>query len=287
VDPGTLLGGRRVDLGTIQFGLVDINGVAWRIGADGLQGWDSAEVRTQITQREAAHGAWMGPTYLGERVITLSGTIVAPAPALADAAVEQLLAAVPMDAFATLTVQETIPKQVAVRHSGKPIIKWETDTVVTWSLLLTAPDPRRYGTSLRAVMTNLPSTFGGLVLPATPPWTLTAATTAGFILAGNEGTIATFPVLTIAGPVQTPSITVLYPDGTTQALNYSRDLAAGDVLTLDCAARTATVGGASRRRYLSGSWPNIPANGSVQILFGSPTYSATATLTAAWRSAWR
>lgn len=282
-----VLGGRRVDLGAIQFGLVDASGVAWRIGAEGLDGWDSAEIRTQLTQREAAHGAWMGPTYLGERVITLGGTIVAPAPALADAAVEQLLAAVPLESYATLTVYEAIPKQCSVRTSGKPIIKWETDSVVTWSLLVTAPDPRRYGTSLRSVSTGLPTTSGGLVLPATPPWTMSAVTTQGFISASNEGTLSTLPVFTVAGPVQAPTITVLYPDGTTAALAYSKDLIAGEVLTLDCAARTATIGGASRRRYLSGTWPRIPAGSSIQILFGSPTYSATATLTAAWRPAWR
>jgi hypothetical protein len=287
VDPGTLLGGRRVDIGGLQLGLVDAAGVAWRVGAEGLQGWDSAEVRSTVTQREAAHGAWMGPTYLGERVITLGGTITAPTGVLADAAVEQLLAAVPMDSYATLTVYESIPKQAAVRLSGKPVLKWETDTVVTWSLLVTAPDPRRYGATLRTASTGLPTTSGGLVLPATPPVTMSATTIQGFIGAGNEGTIAVLPVLTVAGPVQAPTITVLYPDGTTQALAYSQDLGVGDVLTLDCAARTASVGGASRRRYLSGTWPQIPAAGSVQILFGSPTYSAAATLTASWRPAWR
>jgi hypothetical protein len=62
VDPGTSLGGRRVDVGGLQLGLVDAAGVAWRIGADGLQGWDSPEVRSTVTQREAADGAWMSAT---------------------------------------------------------------------------------------------------------------------------------------------------------------------------------------------------------------------------------
>lgn len=287
MDPGTVLGGRRVTLGTIQFGLVDANGVAWRIGADGLQGWDSAEVRSAVMQQEAAHGAWMGNTYLGERVLTLGGTIVAPSVATLDAAVEQLLAAVPMDAYATLTVYETIPKQISVRQSGKPLVKQETDTIVTWSLLVTAPDPRRYGTALRTASTGLPITTGGLALPATPPLVMSAVTVQGSIAATNEGSIASLPVLTVAGPVQAPRITTVYPDGTSVALFYSQDLVTGEVLTLDCASRTASIGGASRRRYLSGTWPVIPAGGSAQFLFGSPTYSAPATLTAAWRPAWK
>ncbi|HEY5834975.1 hypothetical protein [Streptomyces sp.] len=286
--PGTVLGGRRVDLGALQLGLVDSAGVAWRVGADGLQGWDSAEVRSTVTQREAAHGAWIGPSYLGERVITLGGTIVAPAGAQLDAAVEQLLAAAPLDGYATLVVHEAIPKQVSVRQSGKPIVKYETDTVATWSLLVTAPDPRRYGTDLQAGTTSLPSTTGGLVLPATVPLTVSATTVSGAIIATNEGTIGTHPLLTIAGPVSSPTITVQYPDGTVAALAYADTLLTGDVLVLDTDAHTAILNGtASRRRYLSGPWPEIPPASTVRLEFRSAVYNPTATLTATWRSAWK
>lgn len=288
MDPGTSLGGRRVDLGTIQFGLVDASGVAWRIGADGLQGWDSAEVRSTITQRQAAHGAWMGPVYLGERIITLAGTIVAPTSVLLDQAVEQLLAAAPLETgTTTLTVWEATPKQATVRQSGKPLVKYETDTIASWSLLLTAPDPRRYGTTLRTAATNLPSTTGGLSLPAAMPWTMSAVTATGFLSLLNEGSITSLPTLAIAGPVHAPTVSVRYPDGTVQTLAYSQDLLSGEVLTLDCAAHTAAIGGASRRRYLSGPWPQIPASSTVQMLFASTTYNASATLTATWRPAWK
>lgn len=281
------LDGKQVTLGPLQFPTVDDSGVEWRVSSDGLQGWDSAEVRSTVTQREAAHGAWMSPTYLGERVITLSGQLYAPTRDLLDAAVEQLLAAVPMDSFTTLTVYEAIPKQAQVRQSGKPLITPLSDRLATWSLLVTAPDPRRYGTTLRTASTGLPSTSGGLVLPAATPWTMSATTVTGFIAAMNEGSIASLPMLTVAGPVQQPSIITLAPDGTTQTLAYTQNLGAGEVLTLDCAAHTAVVGGASRRRYVSGPWPQIPPGGSTQILFSAPVYSATATLTAAWRPAWR
>lgn len=280
----TVLDGKRIDLGTLRFGVVDDAGVQWLV--DTLQGWDSAEVRSTVTQREAAHGSWMSPSYLGERIITLSGTLAAPTGALLDAAVEQLLAAAPLSGFATLTVYEAIPKQVSVRQSGKPIIQPIGDRLATWSLLVTAPDPRRYGTSLRSATSGLPATSGGLVLPAAPPWTLSAVTTSGFIGMTNEGSLTAYPTLAIAGPVQHPTVTVRYAGGVTAALAYASDLAAGDVLTLDCQEHTAVVGGASRRRYVSGTWPEIPPGGA-DLLFGSSVYSSTATLTATWRPAWR
>lgn len=283
--PGQSLGGMRVDFGGVSFGLVDAAGVAWRIGADGLQGWDSPEVRTQLTDREFDHGSWMGPVYFGARPITLAGTIVAPdAPSL-DAAIEQLLAA---DALGdtTLIVYESTPKQVTVRRSGKPVIKRETDTVVTFSLLVTAPDPRRYDPNLQQTSTALPSVSGGLTLPAAPPWALSATAISGVIGAVNAGTMATRPTFTIAGPVNQPQVATTYPDGTVKALTYSLNLISGDRLVIDTDAHTVMLGGTSRRRYISGDWPEIPASTQVLFQFRAATYNAAAQLTAAWRSAW-
>lgn len=283
--PGQSLGGMRADFGSVQFGLVDAAGVAWRLGADGLQGWDSPEVRTQLSDREHDHGSWMGPVYLGSRPVTMAGTIVAPdAPSL-DVAIERLLA---VDALGdtTLIVYESIPKQAVVRRSGKPIIKRETDSVATFSLLVTAPDPRRYDPTLQQSSTALPSVSGGLVLPAAPPWVLSASSVQGAIGAANTGTMPTRPTFTITGPVSQPQVATTYPDGSVKALSYSLNLVTGDVLVIDTDAHTVMLGGASRRRYISGDWPEIPAGTSVLFQFRAATYNASALLTAAWRSAW-
>lgn len=282
--PGQALGGIQVGLGAVQLGQVDGAGVAWSVQT--LEGWDSAEVRTQMTQREADHGAWQGPVYLGERVITIAGTLAAPdAPSL-DTAIEQLLAAVSLT-DTTLVVYETIPKQTTVRRSGKPLVTRVTDRIATYSVLVTAGDPRRYATVQGSGSTGLPYTTGGLSFPAAPPLTLSAVTVAGEIDVLNEGTFPTRMVLSIAGPVTQPQITTLYPDGSTDLLSYSDTLGAGDVLVIDTDARTAILNGVvSRRRYLSGSWPEIPAGGSAAVQFRAAAYSSTALLTATWRSAW-
>jgi hypothetical protein len=277
----------RVDLGPVQFGLVDTAGVAWRVGSDGLQGWDSAEVRTELSDREADHGSWMGPVYLGSRPVTLAGTVVAPDAAALDGAIDQLLAACSLT-DTVLTVWETTPKQATVRRSGKPIVKRETDRVATWSLLVTAPDPRRYGVTLQApTAVHLPMVTGGLTPPLAPPLTINTTTVSGQIVARNRGTFPTRPIFTITGPVTAPQIVAQYVDGSARALSYSADLVAGDTLTIDTDARTAVLNGVvSRRRYLSGQWPEIPAGGTVTIGFRANGYSPTATLTATWRSAW-
>lgn len=283
--PGQLLDGMRVDLGAVQLGMVDAAGVAWRVGSDGLQGWDGSDVRTQVTDREADHGAWMGPVYLGSRPITLAGTIAAPDTASLDVAVEQLLAACSLT-DTTLTVWESTPKQCTVRRSGKPVVKRETSTIATWSLMVTAADPRRYGTDEHVTQLYLPMSSGGLSFPITSPLTIPATVVSGDADLPNDGTIGSRPRILIYGPVSQPSITVTLSDGSTSTLLYGDDIAAGDWVDLDCDVRTAYYNSqSSRRSRLSGDWPEIPPGGAT-LAFRAPVYSSTAYLVASHRSAW-
>lgn len=287
--PGQQLGGRTVVLGGLTLGQVDAAGVAWTIGRDGLQGWDGTDVRTQATDRTADHGSWVGDTYLAARPITLSGTITAPDLASLDTAIDQLQTAASLT-DTLLVVNETIPKQAMVRQSGKPLIRLETDRIAVYSVLLTAADPRRYSTVLQQQSAALPGTTGGLMLPLTVPITITAGGTAGTFTLVNEGSITTRPVLTVAGgPIPGFNIVATLPDGTVAAqMSYSDTLSAGDVLVIDCAAHTVTLNGAtSRRRYLSGGWPEIPARSSLTVSWGSVGYDPSALLTGTCRSAWK
>jgi hypothetical protein len=284
--PGQVLGGKTVALGSLLLGAVDSAGVAWSIARDGLQGWDSPEVRNQYSDRQSDHGAWAGTTYLAARVITLSGTITAfDLPSL-DTAMDQLSAAASLTGT-TLTVNETIPRQCTVRRSGRVVMQPVTDRIATYSVLLTAPDPRRYSTVLQSQSTGLPTTSGGLTLPITLPVVITATTASGQFTLTNDGTIGTRPVLTITGPVTAPSILAQLPDGTITQLSYSDTLGAGDVLVIDCDAHTVVLNGtASRRRYLSGTWPEIPPGSSVTFQWSAASYDPSAMLAGTCRAAW-
>ncbi|MFJ9628099.1 phage distal tail protein [Streptomyces sp. NPDC101175] len=285
------LDGLAATLGATALGVVDDSGVEWRLQT--LDGWDSPDSRSEFTDREADHGSWASPVYLSSRPITLGGTIVAPSQPLLEAAMEQLRAAAGLT-DTLLTVWETTPKQAIVRRSGKPLMQYVTDTRGTYSLMVTAADPRRYSTTLSTGTAGLPSATGGLTFPVTFPVTFSATTVSGAITAVNPGTLETRPVLTLTGPAVAPVVSALYPDGTVRQLLYSLDLAAGDVLVIDTDARTVLLNGSvSRRRFLtvSGGWPTIPAavNGVPTVVtyqFQASAYNATATLTATWRSAW-
>lgn len=286
---GADLDGLQATLGTLRFNAVDSAGVAWRLKAeDGLQGWDSPEVRAEVTQREADHGAWAAPVYLSERAISLAGTIEAGNRAALDDAMERLRAAVALT-DTTLTVWESVPKQATVRRSGKLLAQYLTDRVGAFSALVTAPDPRRYGITLQSGTANLPSSSGGLSVPATMPLTIAATVNAGSFTAANTGTFGTRPVFTIAGPVSNPRIVVDDGSGAEPVtLTYGQVLATGETLVIDCDAHTVVLNGtASRRRYLTATvWPEFPAGSSVTVQFRASAYNASAQLSAQWRSAW-
>nr|WP_203617816.1 phage tail domain-containing protein [Streptomyces bauhiniae] len=270
----------------MRLGATDSAGVAWRLQT--LEGWDSPEVRADFQDREADHGAWASPVYLGSRPITLSGVIEAPDRATLQTAMDQLSAAVSLTDTA-LTVWEQTPKQAIVRRSGKLLTQYVTDRTATWSVLVTAADPRRYETTQQTGTTGLPSTTGGLTFPVTFPAAFSATTVSGQIVASNTGSIGTRPVITITGPVSAPSVSALYPDGSVRQLLYSLDLAAGDTLVIDVDAHSVLLNGnVSRRRFLtvSGGWPAIPASAAVAFQFQAAAYNPTAALTVAWRSAW-
>ncbi len=283
---GQDLGGLRADIGPVPLGSVDSSGVAWRLME--LQGWDSPELRTEMQQREADHGAWASPVYLGERPITAAGIIEAPDRAALDEAMEQLRAAVALT-DTLLVVYESTPKQALVRRSGKLVMQYVSDRIASYSLMVTAPDPRRYSTILQSDDTMLPVTTGGLAPPVTPPVTIVSTSVSGVIDAANLGTFETRPLLIIDGPVDSPRVLAQMPDGTVRFLTYSQSLAVGEQLVIDTDAHSVILNGdVSRRRFLSTptGWPVIPAGGLVSFQFAAAFYNSGAKLTARWRSAW-
>lgn len=282
--PGSTLGGRRVDLGAVSLGAVDGAGVAWHLQE--LEGWDGSDMRSEYQARESDHGAWDQPVYLSHRPITLAGRIEAPDLASLDAAIEQLIAATALT-DTLLTVYESIPKQAVVRRSGKPLIRPETDRIAAYSLLVTARDPRRYSTTLQSESTGLPSTTGGLTVPVTLPISLSTVITGGAFTLINDGSMATRPLFTITGPAASPVLVCTRPDGATTQLAYSDTLGVGDVLIIDTDAHSVTLNGTvSRRRYLSGDWPEILPTSSLAVQWDAVVYDADALLTGTCRSAW-
>lgn len=282
----TQIGAIPVALGSLQLSAVDDAGVAW-VHTD-LKGWSSPGTRSELQPRQADHGAWASQVYLDARPLTITGAINAPSTSARDAAVDQLIAAVSLT-DTTLTVTESIPRQVTVRRSGELLIDLVGPYSATYSALVTAADPRRYSTALQSQSTGLPSVSGGLTFPITFPITFATTSTGGSFSLVNDGSIGTRPIFTITGPVVEPVIVAERPDGSTMQLAYSDTLGVGDTLVIDCDAHSAVLNTTTgRRRFLSAqpSWPEIDPGSSLAIQWTASSYDSAALLTGTARSAW-
>lgn len=280
----TQLGATPVSLGPLDLSAVDDGGVTWLL--TDLKGWSSPGLRAEAQPRQADHGAWPATPYFGARPITLTGMIAAPTMSGRDAAIEELIAAVSLT-DTTLTVAESIPKQASVRRSGELLIERINPYSATYSALVTAYDPRRYSTTLQTKSTGLPSVTGGLTVPVALPISLTSSITGGAFTLINDGSISTRPVFTVEGPAVNPIIVCTHPDGSTDQLTYSATLVLGDELVIDTDAHTVMLNGpVSRRRYLSGSWPEIGPASSLAVQWSATAYDSSALLTGTCRSAW-
>ena len=263
-------------------------------------GWSSSPpVRTTSTDRTGAHGGYPAPVWAGARIIDLGGRVIATSWDARRRA-EHRLAALGSDPTRlvelrcteetgdlTASVARSDTTQVAIDPGGYSL---------SFALALRAPDPRKYATPQNADG-GLPveaggvdfETGGGLDLETKGGLDFGTASGLGPAVAANPGTADSAPLLSLFGPL-TPPITITRTD-TAATLTYLDPIPAGQVVTIDIAARTVLLGGATQRRHraIIPDWDalTIPSSGVAQFaLTHNDVPNLTARLHVTWRPAW-
>lgn len=270
-------------LGSLTFNVEDANGNIY-VCSD-LQGWDDPVSSGAVNSRTDADGGWSTRAHYAPRPLHLSGTVIAPAPGTLDALIDALLASIPFDAAAPLTVtRDGVARRAYVRLDGAPTINLAGRNAATFDIPLIAADPFRYAEAQSSLTLALPNVTGGLTIATTAPFSIGATSVTGQGDAINAGTALTYPVIRLNGSVSNPTLT----NATTgAALTYNGSIAAGDFVLIDCAAKTVLYNGtATRRGLVSGSFPSL-SPGDNTVTLSSPTYDPTASALLTWRSAWR
>lgn len=271
---------------TIPFGEVDGNGVAWIL--KGVKGWDGPPSVGQVIQRSADHGGWPSAQYYGPRLLTLDVMASAPTQAARDAAKEQLVQAVPVSDLATFTYNEPVPKQAYVRQNGSAQIGMTFPTLVDveFTIPLVAPDPRKYSTIPLTATATLPApVINPLTLPVTLPIGFPGSTPPidSAVTCVNSGTFETRPVITVAGPITSPSIVNAV---TGQAITFTGlAMAATDQLIISTDARQSYLGGVYYPADVNSGWWVLDP-GSTQVYLTGENFSGGAVLVVSWSSAW-
>jgi hypothetical protein len=187
----------------------DFDGIAWLW--TGIQGWDSPGTSGQIVQRAADHGGWATSQYYAPRVMTITVEANAPNEYLRDLARARLQQIIPVNDLCTMVYNEPIPKLVQLRRSGQITEAYPNTIDVQFSIVCTAPDPRKYnaiqklsptGTlateTFTYIGTNAP-VIGGFQVYSTSAWSsgLQAVvywyTSSGSFISSSSGTLSALP----------------------------------------------------------------------------------------------
>lgn len=275
--------------GQLPPGVVDDQGTLWLL--QNFDGWWGAPApRTAFAPIPGNHGAYDAPAYLDARVMVLEGVAVAlDLPSARHS--RDVVASVCGDPSATATLVVTEPgqpqRQCVVRRAAETKTKALDPLRFAWSMLVTAPDPRRYAVAQSTASVGLPGAGnGGLVFPLVFPLTFGTGALGGQIAVTNSGTLQTWPTFNVLGPVTAP---IIRNADTGESLEFDPTftVAAGQTLVINTANRTASYAGANvRARLFTASW--FPLNpGVTNLAFSSlGSYDASAQLTASWRNAW-
>jgi hypothetical protein len=159
--------------------------------------------------------------------------------------------------------------------------------LVPFTAQFQAADNTWYEDQLSSVtISQAPSFFGTLTPPLTPPYQLTATNNFRQNILTNTGSLPTWPVFTIKGPVTNPLVTYV---NTPVSVGYTGTLRNTDTLVIDTRpwARTVLVNGQSAAGLLSGS-AMIAMQlqpGSVLVQYGGQDQTGTSLCTISWRSA--
>lgn len=234
----------------IPLNVVDDFGVDWRMAK--LEGWDSPDLDEGADSKSGQDGLWDVENFYGGRTLTIEGVYTAPTYAEREAAAYRLVQAVPRNRLVTFRLDETTPKRVSARRSGRLMVRPLTDVIAEYSISMLAPDPRKYGvTPVVAPTISVSTDTGGLAPPWTPPVLLPEIPIGpSQTIVINAGIYESPPQITIRGPGTNVSI---YNYATERQLAFDLTLGASDFLVVDCAAGSVLLNGTAPRAPRAGS----------------------------------
>lgn len=278
-------GGLLISLGDVVLGAADDSGVDWTI--DKFEGWGSPAPTLELKQRARGHGATASESFLKPRFMTISGLIIVRNHEDQDAAADRLVSAVTLDQFQLLVAHAGRVRNCMAQRQGEVLVTHLTDKVSSYSILIVAKDPLKYG-DLVAAATGLPSSSGGVVYPVTYPVTYSGVTNSGVVRLTNAGNAQAPVWLRIDGPIPAGGWTVTHL-GKKQSLTFASSLAlgVGEFVTVDMGRREVLAQGQSPRSgyVTSRGWFTLDP-GDNDIAFSAQNYSATAQLTVTTKPAW-
>ncbi len=258
-------------------------------GIDVLDGWKrTAPVKGIFTPVESADGEIAADFFPTQgRQLAIGGFVLAKTAAQAEDLEDYIIGeAFPVNTDIQLTRYEPVPKYVVGRVVDDIIVDYVEPWSFRWAVAFRCPNPFKYA------LTSIPQdagvaglSSGGVSFPVVFPlvFTITDEGSTNQVLAFNDGTAPSAPIVTIKGPL--PSGWRLENETTGEYLLYDVDLGAADELVIDFYNETALLNGFPVTVTVSGDFWRVEKGANTIKLYG--TYHADAMFTVDVRSAWR
>lgn len=246
----------------------DANGVQW-ILTNEKGFWGAPKTGATVSGRLNQHGMFRSPGWKTDRTISLTGRFYCMDYTVlraAEAAVQGLLSDPNTPGLLTC-FSEIGPLEIEVFLDDVILcqpLDVASEPGIEFSLQLVAPDPRKYSPDWQDMTTGLPRDngdgldFEAITFPDTEPGLyfddatdlqFGTSNNQGFLDLTNLGTAPTYPVYTLHGPLETPSLLAnISPTGGQSLMTYNDSLAAGQFVVIDPSVPSVMLGGTTDRR---------------------------------------
>lgn len=188
--------------------VTDSAGVQWCLGA--LDGWDSPDLRRSEFDRLYASGSSYGTAYFAARALTGKGMLIAPDQPTLEDAMERLRLALPLNEDVPLIRNETVPKYLMVRRSGRIILDqlgFYGQPAASFDLGMVAGDPRKYALIGQDVSLTSLISGSGAAFPWVFPLHFGGLSSVARVVLRNSGTAPAPVKISLIGPLSSPLIT--------------------------------------------------------------------------------
>lgn len=261
-----------VTLGNLIFTSYETPQIQFRLDEVAIDGWfDGAPMRRTEEVRPTQWGDFKTPGYLGSRLITLTGTAIAPDFVTLQAMRDEFMSTLINGEYILMEVNTTSTGDRYIEVGLESTPKWtrRTDKFASFKMDLIAPDPRIY--SVEHIWTIMGRrNEGGLQYPLRYPTQYGRDMPNETQFIDNAGNADAWPIIIATGNM---------PDGFTLTngrgdwVRYAGPVGMTASVVLDFARGTAKQRGQDRTSYLAQrDWFPIPPGNSVQPRF---TFSGT------------
>ncbi|MGC5009739.1 LamG-like jellyroll fold domain-containing protein [Streptosporangium sp. DT93] len=247
---------------------------SWKL----LTGWwvDMPTLDNGDTADPTAHGAMPGAKYAQSRIVTYESLITVPRAEIEQVAAD-FLAGLPVpDADEQLPIAVRIRDQILIGYGActaraAPIDVYESLGILKATAQFTLARPELYSRELLSATID----------------------DGGFVEVTNLGNTRTKPLLRCPGPANGPQLIVerILPDGSTdlRVIEFDLEVLAGEMLIIDPANGTVTIGDVSKLRTRTGASVGVPdfvlGPGVSELSYSTADGDAPAA-TALWRHAY-